>query len=98
MSMVVLKEIDEVSLYSERLSTGQRKIIFQEKELGIALNVWDLKISKMILLQEGNMGKTMNEKIKSLFFRIVCGNCGIIADFTCAPGCSDLQTERRKDI
>ena len=44
------------------------------------------------------MSKTMKEKIKSLFFRLVCGNCGIIADFTCGPGCSDLQTERKKEI
>lgn len=43
------------------------------------------------------MSKMMKEKIKNLFFRIVCGNCGIIVDFTCAPSCSDHQTERKKE-
>jgi hypothetical protein len=40
----------------------------------------------------------MKEKIKSFFFRIVCGNCGIIVDFNCTPSCSDHQTEEKRNI
>lgn len=42
------------------------------------------------------MSKILKEKIKNLFFRIVCGNSGMIIDFTCSPGCSDHQTEKKK--